>query len=785
MKKFPDLNGIIDRGSKLKRGGTVMKFRKIISAALGVMLALSAVPCVPVFSADNTSAKTEENAETTAMRNAILDVKKRVTVPQNLDKFEYDTQTRYDTTYYQFMWYRMDEDAKYDDYYYAAESITVEYYNGFIGSYSHSYRNSGSSKPRFAKLSSEEQEKLAKKYLYQLNPGLKGNPVIERTSYESDLFDKTVSYRISRKENGIDFYDNYGSISIDRDTGELLDYSLKWWSDAELPDASKKLSVKEVSDIYASRKPLKAYYDIFTKREYNEETKETTYTPYVLAVYKPTVGGENEIDALTGKYTSIYDDMEKFSYTDAYTWGGGDSDVSADAGAEYEEYDDDAPDDDLSDAEKEALEKEDEYLSYEELLKIIKADEYIVFNKELVLESNDISYYTDDQGVSRTSRYLKFESTSADETKDSVYLNVTLDAYSGKIISFSKSYRYGEKSKNKNTTVLNEKTALETARKAANHFIGSNARAYRYDNNVEPTKDTTEAVFGFTRYVNGLPTAFDNMRVKVDSRGEVLGFNYKYHVIEFPEANLVSEEEAYKKLFEHMKPDLYYTGFTDLQLKSHVYLTYEFEPSYYINAITGERITNYGEPYYVSEKAPEQTKEVKLYTDIKGHKYEKEITALFEYGIRITDNEKLDPDGAITIGEFAKLCRQAHKTSIYGLYPDERKYNDKTDRYEYFDNPMLKEKLTRGELAKIYVYTYAYDCYAAAGIEGIYAPPYKNVSQDNPYCGYIAIAKAKKLIADGGEFGYNKTLTRGSCLKAFYDYIASDKEKKVYEIVKV
>lgn len=83
------------------------------------------------------------------------------------------------------------------------------------------------------------------------------------------------------------------------------------------------------------------------------------------------------------------------------------------------------------------------------------------------------------------------------------------------------------------------------------------------------TKDTTEATFGYTRYVNNLPAVFDTMSVRVDSRGEVLGFNYNYHEIEFPAANLVSEEEAYRKLFEHMKPNLYYTGFNDLQLKAY------------------------------------------------------------------------------------------------------------------------------------------------------------------------------------------------------------------------
>lgn len=775
-----------------------MKFRRLISAALSVLLAVSAVPCVTVFSEDfssqeeESSSQAEENAETTALRSAIQDVKSRVDIPQELDKFEYETKTEYETTYYNFAWFRID-DTRYDssdyegrgvDYAldYAVEYVTVEYYKGFIGWYEYrKYDGDSSGKPSFSKLTSEQQDDAAKKHLYRLNPDLKGNPVIERTSGKMSLFNNVIEYNISRKENGIELINNYGSISIDRDTGKLLDYSLKWWSDAALPDASKKLSVEEVSDIYASRKPLEAYYDIFTEYHYNKKTGEQIYTPYVLAVYKPTVNGENEIDAITGKYTALYDDKEKFSYTDAYRWNYGDSEEIA----SYAPVDRSDNENSLSDAELAALEKENKYMSYEEALKIIKADEYIVFNKELVLKSNNISSYTDEHGDAKPSRELSFEFTSADDTKDSIYLKVTLDAYSGKIISFDKTYRYGENSKNKNTTVLDEKKALDTAKKAAKHFIGGKAAEYRYDNQMKNYESIKAGRFYYTRYVNGLPAVFDTMTVDVDSRGEVLGFYSKYHEIEFPEANLVSEEEAYEKLFRHMKPDLYYTGFTDLQLASHVYLTYKFDSFYYINAITGERITSYGDPYYVSEKRSEPKKEAKLYTDIKGHKYEKEITKLFEYGVRITESETLDPDGAITVEEFLNLCRQAYGASFSGLYSDIEKYNKEKGKYEYFKNPMLEKKLTYKELAKMYVYYYEEECFAAADIKGIFAPPYSNVSRDNPYCGYIAIAKAKGLIADGEDFGYNKTISRGRCLKLFYDYIAADEEKSLWQIVSV
>ncbi len=755
-----------------------MKLARLIPAAVCAAVMISSVPCAPIFAAENSQT---QNAETEAMKKAMLDVKKRVHIPEDMENFDYSTETKYDTTYFRFKWSHGD---KYNDDDY--KFVTVNYYNGFISYYEYFDRsNSHSGKPSFSKLSEAEQDALAKKYFYQLNPDIKGNPVIERSSGSMSLFNKEVSYNISRKENGVDFIGNTGRMKIDRDTGELLEYSLKWWSDAVMPDASKRLSVSEVSDIYASRKPLEAHYEFFDNYEYDEKKKEYIHTPFVLAVYEPTVSGENEIDAITGEYTSLYADKDKYSYTDAYNWGDSYSDeyedACAEAGVESEEYDDDY----LSDAEKAALEKENEYLSYEKLLEIIKADEFIVFNKELILKSNDLYRNTNHKGETEMVRRLKFEFTSQDETKDSIYLSVSLDAYTGKILSFSKQYDYGYESPNKNTTPVKKDASLAVAAKAAKHFIGDISDVYRYDGNwyIESEYVHTDYTLKYVRYENGLPAPFDTMNINVDSRGEVLSFNYVYHDIEFPEANLISEEAAYDKLFSKMKPELYYCGFTDLQLKSHVYLTYEFDSYYSLNAITGERITYEGVAYYADEKPSETVKEAVLYTDIKGHKYEKEITELWNYGVRITDSETLNPDEAITIGEFLELCDAACGENYYAIYPYIEKYNSKTGKNEWFPNPALKRKLTLGELAKIYVYAYADNCYTAAGIKGIFVPPYKNISSDNEYCGYIAIAKAYGFIADGEEFGYKKGISRGKCLKAFYDYLAGDKEKKVYEII--
>ncbi len=74
---------------------------------------------------------------------------------------------------------------------------------------------------------------------------------------------------------------------------------------------------------------------------------------------------------------------------------------------------------------------------------------------------------------------MEFEFTTADETKDCIYLDVTLDAYSGKIIYFYKSYSYGDKSKNKNETPLDKKKSLDLAEKAASTYMTITLRSTR------------------------------------------------------------------------------------------------------------------------------------------------------------------------------------------------------------------------------------------------------------------------------------------------------------------
>lgn len=768
------------------KGLTKMKAlhkKRILCTALCSALLLTSLPFAEISAADSSKkSSSSESKETADLKAAIAEVKKRINIPAQLDKFSYETETRYENTFFKLCWYSEKKDE--DGGSYTDCSITVEYYNGFIRHYSY-YSNSTDpsySKPHFPKLTAEKQEEYVKKHLKMLNPDLKGNIIIERATSTDSLWESEVRYDFRREESGIEFHGNSGEMTIDSNTGKLIEFNLIWWNDADCPDAAKRISEEKAAELYKSRKPLEICYSIFSDSYYDDE-RNRIRKDYILPVYYPAAEGENMIDAITGEYTSIYDDKKKYSYTSAYSWSGyysDEDDIRAGEGIDSGEAIDE-----FTDAELAALEEENKLVSSEQALKIIKENKYIVFNKELVPSSNYISAYYDHKGNKRSLRVFDYEYTTDDPTKDSIYLTVSLDSLTGDVISFRKRYYYGDESPKKNTAPVNDDKASALAKEAAEYFIGDKASEYRELPQTE-SSESSEKNIEFTRYVNDIPTDFDNMKITVDSRGEVLSFQCTYHDMEFPKGKPVSEDEAYKKLFEKMKPRLYYHGFTDLQLRSHIYLTYEFESYYLINALTGERITSYGEAYYSGYESSAPKNEPKPYTDIKGHKYEKEISTLWNYDVRITDSEKLEPDKPITIEEFDKLCDKGlwYDSYFEDIYPKIYTEIKGTDGGRYEINPKMKNSLTNSELAKLYVYIYESEYYAAGGIKGIFAPPYKNVPSDDPYCGYIAIAKAKGLIS-GKSFSPRKTLTRGEALKILYDYICSDTFLKLYEIYKI
>lgn len=437
------------------------KRSKFIACLAAAVLTLTDLPAImPTVSAAEKSSST---AESDALKTAIAEVKKRITVPAELEEFKYETSERYNTVFYKFYWYSKGESVRYiaggsEN---VNEMITVEYFDGQITSYAYDspdYRTT--CKKGFAKLSSEKQEEYAKKYLKQLNPDLKGNAVITRNTSSANLGSRVVSYSISRSEYGVPMNNNQGRITIDRDTGRLISFNLSWYNDAKPQDASKAISAEKANSLYKERKGLKdPYYSYFTKQIYNEKTQEYETERFVLPVYVPENSGENEIDAITGKYTAYYDDRKKYSYTDAYDWIVEEEEVLEEAAEDDSDYFGSYG---FTEAELEAVKNESSYISKEKAAQIIKDDPYITFDKQLVFQSRNIDPAYDDDGNSYTELRTSYRYSSEKDTN--ISLTVCMDANSGDIRSFTKYYsNYGKASKRYSSQV-NSAAAKKTHR---------------------------------------------------------------------------------------------------------------------------------------------------------------------------------------------------------------------------------------------------------------------------------------------------------------------------------
>lgn len=767
-----------------------MRFRKIICFGAAFLLSVGVFETGDI-SRDNFcvhAAEEEENPGKENLPKVIADIRRRVDIPAGAKDYEWESELWRENISYSITW----KDPK------NREELTVYYWNGLI--YGYKDTSVYSLKPTLVKLRPEEQEELARAYIYKLNPNLKGDIVLERVSDYYRLWGN-VTFNITRREQGLDVADNCGTITINRDSGELRSLTLtEWWAGAEFADSKKALTRDEIYDIYTSRFPQTAEYELYSSYKYDSEKDVRTYKIFTLPLYKSSNienSGENVLDAFSGEYTDYYKDIKEISYSEPYDWdylfnmcgGGGpeDYDIITEAtGGEKEAFN----------ASKEGQER----ISGERALEIVKDDGFIKLDSSLSLVKDELKYDRDEKNDVRLLRCLKFERKAKHNRADSVYLTVYLDAYTGKIIKLDKSYDYGENSKTRNTTPIDEKSAVKIAKEAMNHFMGEWGREYKFEGNIAGigtsredmdgctlTPEDNGAAVEFVRYVNGLPARFDKVYITVDSRGEVLGFDYSYTDIDFPKGKVLSQREAFGKVFEKDPPKFYYKGFTDTGTKPHTYLVYSFDESYYVNAITGERCTEWGKPYY-TEKTPNKKQD--YYTDVSGHKYEKEIKELYKYGARFGNDEKLRPDDPITIVEFEELCNISGVAegfeASWSAYGDIEVTDPETGETHYEENPRINSNLTYGELTRIFVNYYGYENGYPIDDPSRYKQPYKNVTRDNPNYIYIAFAKEKGYIKSGVNFDYDRTITRGECMKLFYDYIASSEEyKPLYKIIKI
>lgn len=709
---------------------------KTAALAMAVMLAGTAITPLYASALPKITVAVSEESEA-SMQEALTKVKQRITVPEELTEFSYETNKSYGTKSFTFTWKTPSGSEKYRRLEVSIAGDIITSYDMYDESLYDTYN------PSFAKLSENKILEKAKAYFKQLDPTVNGD--IRYQIIRMELSGKKAGVELQRYENGVCVNGNRGEIIIDKDTGELIEMRLAWFDNAEFKDPAGTKTQSEIKEIYRGLCKLTPYYMISTDREKQKKT--------ARIVYKPD--STKEIDAFTGKYSSIWEDMEaadgrEINYYDTYMmseYGADDTAAGAglDGGVQFTE------------AELKKIQQDNNLITVEKAFEMLKNDRFAAVTDDYEVESYNISsdknFYDKETFILRIT--LKVKST-ANNFKGYKNVYVNFNAETGEILYLNKnSYSGGGRPK------LNEAAAKKTADSVANIYAKSIIGEYKYSSSDSYESYTSGSEryaisksFTYNRYVNGIQVTGDCIRITVDSDGIVSGYSVQYtDDVKFPSADgILTPDEAFDKLYQQLDFDYYYNGWIAKDGKVNTYLLYKID-DFTLNAKTGRLCSEWGEPLE-NNKLPSEVK----YSDIKGIPQEKAILEMKKYGVILTDENKFEPEKIVTEEEFADFIKIALNEYIR-LYSDGGEREDKAN-----------DALTRETAAVIF--TKLYDSDDISKLKGIFRTPYSDVKSSDENVGAIAIAYAKGFFGKGdGKFNGSVKITRAEAVQLVYDYI--------------
>lgn len=751
---------------------TKMINKKLTAVSMALTMLISAAPAVsaetpveePVSDAlimpvPQTGGSTTNKGDE-GMQEALIIVKQRIDIPEEFTEFTYNSYTDYNTVYYSFNW-----SSNADSYGYGeninvtiAGDIITNYYSGGDSYYD-------ASNPTLSLMGEEKLIQMAKEHFQKINPGIAAQADFDFS--HASLFAKEAIVSISRNKNELPVDNNSGSMSLDKNTGELISFHMSWWDNAEFQDIDKAgvLPVSELLKPYTTLCDLIPAYRPYTDPETGKTSAKIVYSPDF-----------NEyIDAVTGKISRMYQDIaddNNAAYPSIATPTMGSAGIELvedDVG--IEESGAGAPVR-FTEAERKSIEENEKLLKREEAQALLLKDKYLGLNSEYGVQSSRLyqstQYLNNKLAAQAETRYFWSFNFAIDNNEVNKNINVTLDAETGKIESFNK---YNGKSSRQVDPVLKIPESQKLANEALQYYLPDiyekfkenaeqNEAAIEYWGD-ENQYHTTSRTFNFIRHENDIKVENENVNIGVNSYGEVISFSYNFTedcAFESPDG-VIGEEEAFAGLFAQKEPQLKYTGFITRNGKAKTYLVYVMG-SYNLNAKTGKLSDYYGN----APDSPPAEAESKGYSDISGISTEKAINELYRHGITLeTKDGKFEPDKLINEHEFVNLL-----DTVYSYPVPLRGMGDLVSP----DGQKVEAKpLSRANSAKLFVTAMGGNDYAE--LKGIFSVPFPDVDKNSDNIGYIAIAYSMGAINpdSAGNFRPNAGMTRAQAMQFIYNIL--------------
>ncbi|MCT4596218.1 MAG: hypothetical protein N4A57_18385 [Anaeromicrobium sp.] len=657
--------------------------------------------------------------EDMGLEDAIHKAKEKVNVPDTYKKFDYNVYTISDKKIWGMNWINektsesihvsVNEDG---------EMISYRYYDG-------KYHKENKI-PRYSK---DDAIKIAKDFIKEMDYSL-----LDKVKYEYDKKEKLPvrQYRMFfyRVIDNIPFYENGIEVSVDSHRGKVISYN-KMWDNIKFPSNKNIISEEKAKEIFKKDLGLELVY----KFKYEEDAVKA-YLAYVLKYDR-----QNSIDANRGEVVKA-----DYYYID------------------YPRYENVTMKEDkalgrsLSPEEQKAVDSSKDIMGKEKAEKIARSIDELKIGNEYELK--DANIYK----VHRENERFKWE-LYFKKKEDKEYVNVSVDAKDGKVLSFYKGRDYTDEK---------GKYEKEEAKKIVEKFLEKFSVDYKntaykeYDEvSYENVETPTYYTFTYRRLVNNIPVRDNFIRVTFNNiTGEIQSYNLNWFNVKFPTGKTISLDKAYDIMFKQMGMELNYRRRYEkpksvpINKNYNVALVYSVKGHYPViyHGITGKLLDHNGKPIIIEM---EENNKV-----ISGHKYEKEMNGLREYGI-LSMKKGFQPDGKILQRDFLRLTLDAlgqhyNKDNMDEMY---RVLINENIIKEEEKNP--EGMVTEKDATKFVVRALGYEEIAKSG--EIFKYPYDSNRLDKEYIGYITIANKLSIIKD--EFNPNKDLTNGRAAYMIYNYL--------------
>ncbi|HYF82389.1 MAG TPA: YcdB/YcdC domain-containing protein [Clostridia bacterium] len=610
---------------------------------------------------------------------------------------------------------------------------------------------------KIPKYTREEAQKVATELVKKLHPDKFNNTEL-MDEYQNNLFrpvynNDIYSFFFMRKVDGIDFQDNGMQVQIDKNTLKVRHFSLEWDTVIPIPDSKKAINVGAAKKINAEKLGLElAYQMIYPNPPGN---------PKLILVYSQK-NSSNPIDAITGEiitqpyYGSMYAMQEKYAL-------GGDGGRFASVPTPQEQK---------------VIDDSSKYISKEKAIEALK--KYVSVDSKFNMDNSSLY-----GGQSIESAVWNFSWSYTDKTNNAYYyIYGAVDAVTGEVKNFNISSSENGAKPN-STPKYTKEQCNEIAKKFLQEiqpvkFKNSEYREQYMDAYMK-LQNTASYNMNFIRKENGVSAPFNNLNVTVSAyTGKVIGFNMMWNNLEFPDAKgVISLEDAYKTLYA--KHDLMlkyiriydYNRYNESMMIKLAYMLDNFNGM--IDAKSGQFIDYSGKPIIEANKA--------AFTDIAGHKFEKDIKLLVELGVLDSTESKFDPDTKILQKDFVKLLMKATQPEYY---PIPYATADSSEYDRYYENAIAQNILTkkdknpeacvtRMDASKMMVKALGVGFLADLGnmfvsnLKDANTIPTKNI-------GYVSIADTLGLVdtADG-NFKPNLELTKADTAGMLIKYLTVEK----------